>query len=75
MGFSDDDDKTVYLDYHRDEIAKRDQRIAELEHDLAKATTFLEDALALADQWTNRKWLGFVADFMVNYRYKKKGDG
>lgn len=51
MGHPDDDDKTVYLEYHRDEVKWRDARIAELDEKLKDAMAriwVLESQLAQA---------------------------
>lgn len=41
------DDDVVWLDYHRDEIDKRNRRIKELEDELTK----VKDKLWIAEEW------------------------
>lgn len=68
MGHPDDDDKTVYLEYHNAEIRKRDARIAELERELAAGDALVLGAMYLIERWGYTPlWLG-VAERWLSKR-------
>lgn len=68
MGHPDDDDRTVYLEYHEAEIRERDALIAAYRERVKQATDILEEALCLADEWTNARWLKDVENWLTRER-------